>query len=298
MLEDPTLDVDLEGFRVVLDCANGAVGAIALPPAFYNLGVQASFLANEPDGFNINEACGATDPEAMRREVVRRGADLGFSFDGDGDRVILADEEGGLVDGDSMLAILALDLAARGQLSVPIVVGTVLSNFGLEKCLAAHGIELVRTPVGDRHVAEKMAETGALLGGEPSGHIVFGDRQGLLTGDGLYTALRVLAVIARTGSSLAQLASVCQAVPQIQLAVPIRERIPFEDVPAVAKELKNARRALGKNGRVLLRYSGTEDVARVMVEGVDEAKVREHAERLAGAVAQAIGAVRRASSAS
>ena len=202
----------------------------------------------------------------------------------------LVDEEGGLVDGDAMLAILALDRAARGELATPIVVGTAMSNFGLERCLAEAGVDLLRTPGGDKHVASRMAETGAIFGGEPSGHIVFGDRDRILTGDGLYTGLRVLSIVARTGTSLQQLASICNPVPQVLRAVPVERKVPFEEVPVLGSLISAAEEELGDEGRILLRYSGTAPVARVMVEGIDADRVAALAESLASAVAQELGA--------
>ncbi|MBI4617969.1 MAG: phosphoglucosamine mutase [Planctomycetes bacterium] len=290
ILADPAISRDLSGFRIVFDCANGAVGEILRPAVVFNLQVEATFVASSPDGANINAGCGATDPAKMARETARFGADMGFAFDGDGDRVILADEDGNVVDGDAVLLLLALDLAARRKLPVPRVVGTVLSNFGLELGLAEAGIELVRVPVGDRNVALEMARTGAVLGGEPSGHVIFGDRGGILTGDGLYTAFRVLSLSARTGSSLSQLAGAFQPVPQVQVDVPVARRVPFEELASVVRERRSAEKKLGRRGRVLLRYSGTEDLARVMVEGEDAEEVRRLAALLAAAIERDLGA--------
>ncbi|GAB6877559.1 phosphoglucosamine mutase [Thermaerobacter litoralis] len=275
-----------DGLRVVLDCAHGAATPWA-PAAWRALGARVTVINDAPDGTNINVGCGSTAPQALAEAVRREGADLGLAFDGDADRVIAVDETGRIVDGDAILAVLALDMAARGELAGDTVVATVMSNLGLERALKAAGLRLVRTRVGDRHVFEAMEQGGFVLGGEQSGHVIL--RRHAVTGDGILTGLALAAVMVRTGKPLSQLAAVVQPVPQVLLNVPVARRDGWEEDPAIQAAIDAARRRLGEAGRILVRASGTEPLIRVMVEGDDEALVRELAEAVAGAVRRALG---------
>ena len=276
----------LEGLHVVLDCAHGAATPWA-PAVWRAVGARVTVIHAAPDGTNINVGCGSTAPQALAEAVRREGADLGLAFDGDADRVIAVDERGRVVDGDAILAVLALDMARRGELPDRTVVATVMSNLGLERALKAAGLRLVRTRVGDRHVFEAMEQGGYALGGEQSGHIIL--RRHAVTGDGILTGLVLASVMVRTGQPLSQLASVVQPVPQVLLNVPVKRREGWEDEPAIQAAIAAARQRLGEAGRVLVRASGTEPLIRVMVEGDDEALVRELAESVAGAIRRALG---------
>jgi phosphoglucosamine mutase len=241
-------------------------------------------LNAQPDGRNINLGCGSVHPEVVCAAVRRERAHVGLTHDGDADRVLFADERGRLVDGDQTLAICALDLQARGLLAGGTVVGTVMSNYGLELALRRAGIALERTPVGDRAVVEAMQRLGAVLGGEQSGHVVFSGLQ--TTGDGIVTALQVLAVMQRTGRTLSALAGVMRRLPQVLVNVPTQRRVAVAEVPAIGAAVARAEAALGGRGRVLVRASGTEPKVRVMVEG----RERREIEALAGAIARVVGA--------
>lgn len=269
----------LGGMKIVLDCGHGAASALA-GPLFERLGARTVLLNASPDGRNINAGCGALHPEGLAEAVRREGARLGASFDGDADRVILADENGTLRDGDDVLALCATHLRERGRLAGNTVVSTVMANFGLERYLGSLGISLRRTPVGDKFVAEEMVRSGAVLGGEPAGHILFFDASP--AGDGLLTTLRVLDVLAERGEPLSRLA--LQKCPQVLLNVRVARKPPLQEVPGVQKAIESAARSLGSDGRILVRYSGTEKLCRVMVEGMDAALV----ERLARGVADAV----------
>jgi phosphoglucosamine mutase len=259
----------LAGMTLVVDCAHGAASPYA-PALLTDLGATVIPRHAAPDGLNINAECGATAPAAMAQAVVQHGADAGLAFDGDADRLIMADAQGQLVDGDRLLAIAALHRQACGQLPGDCVVGTVMSNLGLERGLAARGIRLVRTPVGDRYVLEAMQQHGAVLGGEASGHLIFLDHA--TTGDGLVTALQTLAILRETGQPLAALASCYTAYPQRLVNVRVPSTAGWEAHPTITKALADAEGALGASGRVLVRASGTEPLIRVMVEA-DEARV-------------------------
>lgn len=275
----------LQGRHLVLDCAHGATYQVA-PELFRRLGAQVTVLCAEPDGENINRDCGSEHPQALREAVLGAHADAGLAFDGDGDRALLVDETGRYLDGDQMLAILARDLHGRGQLRNATVVGTVMSNLGLEHMLEGLGLRLERVSVGDRHVARRMLDGDFVLGGEPSGHVVvFGE--GSTTGDGLYTAVKVLAVAVREKQSLSALAAAMVKFPQVIVNVPVQGRPPLESLPEVQEATALVRQRLGRV-RLLLRYSGTQPLARVMVEGEDEARVRWAAEALAEAVRKGI----------
>ncbi|HVZ73754.1 MAG TPA: phosphoglucosamine mutase [Polyangia bacterium] len=268
----------LDGVKVVVDCANGAAYQVA-PHVFEELGAEVYPLGVEPDGRNINEGCGALHPEMMAAEVKRVGAQLGVALDGDADRLILVDETGTVVDGDQVMAILGLRLLARNELPHATVVATVMSNLGLERTLAAKGAKLLRTAVGDRYVVETMREGGYLLGGEQSGHIIFLDHA--TTGDGMVAALRVLAAMAEEGKPLSELARVMTRYPQVLLNFAVARKRPLDEMPAVKKVIARVESDLGADGRVLVRYSGTESKARVMIEGTDHANIRARAEEIA-----------------
>jgi phosphoglucosamine mutase len=282
----------LDGLAIVLDCANGGASRVA-PRVLARLGAKVTAVADAPDGDNINDGCGATSLALAESEVRRRGAHLGIALDGDGDRCMLVDERGRTVNGDAILALVARHMAARGELVPRKVVATVMSNKGLQRALREIHVELVTVDVGDRRVVEALRQSGAKLGGEQSGHIVFGADHHYI-GDGIYTALRVLAVLRAAGRPLSELARVYQPYPQVLLSVPVRRKPPLAEQPGVRDALRAAEGELGDDGRVLLRYSGTEPLARVMVEGPDAARSEELARRIASAVATAIGAEARA----
>lgn len=277
----------LRGLRVVADCANGAAYRTT-PTVLRELGAEVIALYVEPNGININLGCGSLHPEGLREAVLRHGADVGLAHDGDADRVIFVDERGGLVDGDRMLALCGLDMDREGRLHGRTVVATVMSNAGLDACLAEAGIRVVRTPVGDRHVQEVMTRHGYSLGGEQSGHLLFMEHS--TTEDGLITALQILAVMRKQGKPLSELAACMVPLPQVLLNVRVRRKEPFAELAQVARRIREAEEALGARGRVLVRYSGTEPLARVMVEGVDEGLIGRLAREIAAAVAEAVGA--------
>jgi phosphoglucosamine mutase len=275
---------DLSRMRVLVDCANGAATAEA-PGLFRALGVKAEFLHSAPNGKNINQQCGALHPATVADAVAaRRGEfDLGITFDGDADRALFSDALGNVVNGDAVLLIAGRDMQARGTLVGNTIVATTMSNMGLEVALKRSGIAMLRANVGDKYVLEEMLKTGATLGGEQSGHILFRDGDAT-TGDGLLTALRLMEVMARSGKSLAELAGDMKVFPQTIRNVRVREKVPFAQVPAVQQAIANAERELDGNGRVVVRYSGTEALARVMVEAESEEKMR----ALAGGIAEVI----------
>ncbi|MEY4950952.1 MAG: phosphoglucosamine mutase [Pseudomonadota bacterium] len=273
----------LDGMQVVVDAANGAGYRVA-PEVIEELGASVTTLACEPDGENINRDCGALHPENLQARVRELGAHVGIALDGDADRCLLVDEQGAVVDGDQILAIAARELLRADALAKRTVVATVMSNLGLEIALRDLGCDLLRTPVGDRYVVEAMVRHGLNLGGEQSGHVLFLDHN--TTGDGLVTALAILAIMAETGRPLSELARAMTRYPQVLVNVRVRERRDFARVSRVADMLADVEAALGKRGRVLLRASGTEALYRVMVEGEDEAEVR----RFADAIAETIRA--------
>jgi phosphoglucosamine mutase len=279
-------DLTLEGLTVVVDCAHGAAYQVA-PGVFEELGAKVIPLAVDPDGTNINDGCGAVHPAAMARSIVGNRAQLGLALDGDADRVILADETGSVVDGDAIMAILGRDLLARRALAKKTVVATVMSNLGLERALAGAGGRVVRTAVGDRYVVEEMRRHGYNFGGEQSGHLIFLDH--VTTGDGVAAALSVLAAMRREGRSLSDLARCFEPFPQAQVNVVVREKRPLSELPAVAKAIAAAQKALGRKGRVLVRFSGTENKARVLVEGPNAAQIRAAAEGIAASLRETLG---------
>jgi len=264
--------------HIVLDCANGSAGTVA-PAILSRTGGRVDTIFNEPDGKNINLACGATAPQALAREVVSRGADIGFALDGDGDRLIAVDRGGGIVDGDRVLGILALDRLARGALPGGLLIVSILSNGGLVSAVEQAGGTVVRTPVGDKYILEGMLVEGAGLGGEKSGHVIV--REHSTSGDGVLTALQILDVMARTGRSLNELAAAIPLFPQEQRAVAVRHRDQWESDPTLRSAMIEAERRLAGRGRVVVRPSGTEPALRVMVEGEDGDLVAELADSLA-----------------
>lgn len=279
----------LKGLRVLIDCANGAASAIA-PELFARIGIPAETLHTTPTGRNINDACGALHPEHVAAELQRHPGhfDLGITLDGDADRALFSDAHGKVVNGDGVLLIAARDMKARGALAHDTVVATTMSNMGLEKALYRSGIRMLRANVGDKYVLEQMLATGTTLGGEQSGHILFMDGDST-TGDGLLTALRVLDVVARTGQPLQELTADLKVFPQVIRNICVREKIPMSDLPTVAAAIASAELALDGNGRVVVRYSGTEKLARVMIEAENEALMRQHVNAIAGALQEAIG---------
>jgi phosphoglucosamine mutase len=271
----------LKGRRIALDLANGATTTTARQ-LYERVGFEVVTVGDKPDGRNINLACGSTHPAGLAAAVVAQNCCMGIAFDGDGDRAILVDHRGHLVDGDAVLLMLGTDYKQRGKLPGDTVVATVMSNIGLEVALREQGITMVRTPVGDKYVMEEMLRKGYALGGEQSGHVILSEH--LWTGDGMATALAVLRVMARTGKDLADLASGLKTFPQTLVNVRVREKKPVADVPAIAEATARVQKALGERGRVLVRYSGTEPLLRIMIEGEDQASVQAWAEEIAEAV--------------
>jgi phosphoglucosamine mutase len=276
----------LEGLRVVVDCANGAASVLG-PEILRRLGADVVPINDEPDGWNINEKCGATRPEAVARAVVESGADAGVALDGDADRAIFADDKGRVIDGDQVLAALALAAQDAGDLPGNLVVATVMSNLGLRLCMEEAGILLVEARVGDRYVLEEMLRTGAVLGGEQSGHVIF--LRQATTGDGLLTAIRFLALAASRGTPVADVAALMRRYPQVLQNVEVADREALDGNPAVWAAVRQAEEALGSRGRVLVRASGTEPLIRVMVEASTEDEAAAHAEAISGAVRAALG---------
>jgi phosphoglucosamine mutase len=256
----------LDRFRLVIDCANGATSGYA-PALFADLGATVNAICAEPDGANINEGCGSTSPDALCQEVARTGADAGLAFDGDGDRVMMCDEGTRLVDGDRIMAVCALGMHQRGELPHDAVVGTIMSNAGLEDLLARYGIALLRANVGDRYVAEEMTRSGAGLGGEQSGHVIFGKLT--RTGDGMVTALQVLKEMRNADKPLSELAARMPVYPQVLRNVRVADRTAWQESAAVRKAMDEARMSLGKPEWLSVRVSGTEPLVRVMAQGPD-----------------------------
>lgn len=277
---------DIGQLRVVVDCANGAASTIA-PELFASLPLRVDFIHCSPNGRNINENCGALHPEIVAREVVARKANLGITFDGDADRALFADARGNVVNGDAVMLLAARDLHAAGELKEATVVATTMSNMGLEAALRRSGIGMRRAPVGDKYVLEEMQKTGAVLGGEQSGHIIFLSTS--TTGDGLLTALKVLEIVGKAKHSLDELLSDLKVFPQIVQNVRVREKRPLEEMPAVTAAIRFAESELQESGRVVIRYSGTEALARVMIEAESEARMKHHADSIAEAIRSEIG---------
>lgn len=278
------LTLSLKGLKIVVDCANGATYQVA-PSVFDELGAEVVAIGVEPDGLNINQDCGSTQPELLQEIVLDHEADLGIALDGDGDRVIMVDHKGNLVDGDELLFIIALSRQKEGHLSGG-VVGTLMSNLGLEHALQSHNIAFARANVGDRYVLELLKQNSSMIGGESSGHIICLDRT--TTGDGIVSALQVLAAMVKSGKSLHELKGGMSKYPQRMINVPVTKKIDLDNTPAVQDAVKSAEQRLAGRGRVLLRPSGTEPLVRVMVEGEDAAQVNEEADNLASVVAAAV----------
>jgi len=276
----------IEPFPIVLDCANGATTTVG-PELFNSLGFETIVIGNRPDGRNINLNCGSTHPELLAQTVVARGCAMGVAFDGDGDRAIFVDHRGQVVDGDAVLLMCGHQLQREGRLRGGAIVATVMSNIGLELALKPLGIDLVRTSVGDKYVMEEMLKRNLSLGGEQSGHIIFSDY--LFTGDGLCTALNVLRTVALTGRTLADLAADLTAYPQVLLNVRVRERVELKTVPAVADAIARVEARVAGQGRLLIRYSGTEPLLRVMLEGQKQDEIRGWAQEIVDVVKEHLG---------
>jgi phosphoglucosamine mutase len=276
----------LDGVKIVVDCAHGAAYKVA-PAVFQELGATVFPLAIKPDGRNINLRAGALHPEHVCAAVKKHHADLGIALDGDADRVIVCDERGEVVDGDSIMAIVATRMLAQKTLRKRSLVATVMSNLGLERCLERHGGHLLRTAVGDRYVVEEMRNGGYNFGGEQSGHLIFLDH--MTTGDGVVAALNLLAIMTAEGAKLSTLARIMERYPQVLVNLKVREKLPFEDLPEVMRLVAKVERALGNDGRVLVRYSGTEAKARVMIEGPEASQIKEYADDIAEAIGKACG---------
>jgi phosphoglucosamine mutase len=283
------VSTDLSRLRVLVDCANGAAAAEA-PELFRACRIQAEFICSSPDGKNINEGCGALYPTAVAKKIAESSGkfELGVTFDGDADRVLFSDADGRVVNGDGVLLLAARDMHSRGILRGNTVVATTMSNMGLEIALRDSGIRMLRANVGDKYVLEEMMKTGASLGGEQSGHIIFRDGEAT-TGDGLLTALRVMDIMARSERSLAELVSDLKVFPQRIQNIRVREKIPFDQVPEVKGAIESAQRELNGDGRIVVRYSGTEALARVMVEAESEEKMNALTDGIARAIKKALG---------
>ena len=280
-------DLTLDGLRIVVDCANGAAYKVA-PIIFEELGAQIITIGTEPNGTNINVNCGSLRPEILSEEVVRSGSDIGIALDGDADRVVFCDENGNEVDGDHVLAICSSEMMETETLSTDTVVATQMSNMALENYLNEKGLKLERTRVGDRYVVEAMRKLGANLGGEKSGHMLFLDHS--TTGDGLLASLQILSIMKKKGRSLSELAGIISMFPQILNSLEIKEKKPFEQIPGLVELVRESEKILGGKGRINLRYSGTEPLARVMVEGEDETLINGIASRVSSVISENIGA--------
>jgi len=282
-------DLDLGGVRIVLDAANGS-GSHLVPSILRSFGAEVVAWHDSPDGQNINANCGALHPEFLATEAAGTGARLGLCLDGDGDRGIFIDEKGQVLHGDAVLSLLAVELDKRGHLEKDSLVVTVMSNLGLKKALRERGLRVVETPVGDRAVVAAMERDGLTLGGEPSGHIIFGPAHEY-TGDGLYAALVLLGILVEEDRPLSELASLFQEFPQLLINVPCKPDKPdLSQIPSVMAAVQAVEDELGDQGRVVLRYSGTENLCRVMVEGPEESIVKRHTDYIVEAVREAVGA--------
>ena len=286
-----TIPAGLKGLTIVADCANGSASFLA-PELFERLGGRVHRMHCSPDGRNINLNCGSLHLEGLRAEVLAKSADVGVAFDGDADRALFVSRSGKIIDGDAVLLLTARYLKERGELvgndGHPLVVATVMSNLGLERALASHGIEMIRTPVGDKYVLEEMLRRNADLGGEQSGHVIF--HKYATTGDGMLTALRVFEVMRQAGAGLDELTCDLKVYPQRLVNVRVRDRKPLAELPGVTAEIRAAEASFGDTGRVLVRFSGTEPLARVMVEGPDLERVESFANRIASQIRVELGA--------
>src|SRR5215217_6903928 len=279
-------ELDFQGIKLVVDCANGAAYKLA-PTVLRELGAKVEVIGNKPDGMNINAGCGAVHPEQLQDVVRQSGADIGIALDGDADRAIFVCEQGHIVDGDHVMAALGLDMQQKGLLAKQTMVGTVMSNFGLELSMAKAGIKLVRTQVGDRYLLELMQAEGYNFGGEQSGHFIFLDHN--TTGDGLISALQIVSLMKRTEKPLSELAKAMSSVPQVLLNVKVSRKPVLESIPDLGRAIQESERRLNGSGRVLVRYSGTEPLLRIMIEGEKDSLINEVAEDLARLVRVHIG---------
>jgi phosphoglucosamine mutase len=283
--EEVAAGLKLEGLTVVVDCANGAASELA-PSLLTRLGARVVATFDAPDGRNINRDCGSLHTDVLQRRVVEEGAHLGVAYDGDADRALFVDGRGGLVDGDATLWVLAKRMQEHAELEGERVVATVMSNLGLELALRSRGIELVRTDVGDKYVLEELLRTGSRLGGEQSGHIIFPRLS--LAGDGMLTTVNLLRAVVESGRTLEELTEGFRRYPQVLLNVRVREKVPFEEVEEIVRASREVRERLGEGGRLLLRYSGTEPLARVMIEGQSQAEIDALAEGLAAVIRRSL----------
>ena len=277
---------NLNGLKIVLDCANGSAYKIA-PEIFRELGAEVISIATNPDGFNINDKCGATATEAMSKMVQEHNANVGIALDGDADRVIFCDSDGNIVNGDKIIALVALDYKELNRLSNNTVVVTSMTNLGLHKAMANAGINVIVSDVGDRYVIEQMKKNKCNVGGEQSGHIIFMDY--VTTGDGIITALHVLVTMLRKNKTITELASCMEEFPQLLTNMPVKEKIPLENCEKIKKSIKESEEILGENGRVIIRYSGTEKKIRLLVESIDANLVDEITENISNAVKEDLG---------
>ncbi|MEI9479673.1 MAG: phosphoglucosamine mutase [Deltaproteobacteria bacterium] len=279
-------DLSLEGLRIVLDCAHGAAYRVA-PTVLEELGAEVIAIGVDPNGENINDGCGSLHPEVTSRFVLDKGADMGIALDGDGDRIVFVDRYGKEVDGDHILAICGLHMLSKGHLKKKTLVTTVMSNMGLERAMKKAGGKVVRTKVGDRYVVEEMIRGKYNLGGEPSGHTVFLDYNP--TCDGILTALQVLAIMKRKERPLDELTQVMEPLPQVLYNVEVKEKRDLSEIPEISKRMKSIEKMLGQSGRTLIRYSGTEPLLRIMIEGEDEKKLHRWAQEIAELVKKHFG---------
>ena len=285
-LQSAVPGLNLRGVSLVLDCANGAASAVA-SELFAGYGGTVKLTHAAPNGRNINEDCGALHPEVVAAEVAAQKADIGVTLDGDADRALFADSNGRVVNGDAVMLVAARDMKAAGTLAGDTLVATTMSNMGLEAALKRSGVRMLRAPVGDKYVLEEMRRSKAQLGGEQSGHILFAGRS--TTGDGLLTALLLLDIVSRSGKSLAELTSDLKVYPQVIVNVHVREKKPLSDIPSVTATISSAERELAETGRVVVRYSGTEKLARVMIEAESEEAMKRHADAIASAIRDELG---------
>jgi phosphoglucosamine mutase len=279
-------DLQLAGLRMVIDCANGAASSLA-PELFKRLGASVIAINNEPDGKNINLGCGSLHLEGLQQRVVQEKATFGVAYDGDADRALFVDSSGQIVDGDATLWVLAQYFASKGELHKDLIVATVMSNIGLEKAVNSRGWKLIRTDVGDKYVLDALLQTGACIGGEQSGHIIFPRLS--LAGDGMVTTISILRAISQSGRELDELIKGFRRYPQTLLNVRVAEKRPFDQVPAIMDAARRTEEVLQGNGRLLLRYSGTEPLARVMIEGSDQGEIEKMAGELGAIIKQALG---------
>lgn len=286
LLSTISKDLSFKDMKIVLDCANGATYKVA-PYVFQELGINATTIFSSPDGKNINDGCGSQHPERLKDKVREKNADVGLAFDGDGDRLVAVDEKGNVLTGDQLIAIFAKMLKKTGKMENPVVVTTVMSNMGLKKALNKMAIGLVTTKVGDRNVAKGMKEVGAILGGEESGHIIFLHHHS--TGDGIISALQLISAIKILNEPLHRLANIMEVFPQITLNVKIRKKPDFSRVPEIKEKIDQIKKALSDKGRILVRYSGTEPVCRIMLEGEDKALIKEYAQEVAFVIQKKLG---------